>query len=471
MTVAPVRPDPDHHRSSTPLADAVRELDPRPAPAGSMEHLPGGRGRPVVGHTLQFVRDARGLVARMRRAHGSSFRVTMFGHPVLIAGHPDHVKRILVDPEKDFSSRLGWHHAIGELFARGLMLRDFDEHRLHRRIMQIAFRAEAMRGYLDAMNPRIERGLEAWQGSARLLFYPRIKQLTLDLAAEVFLGMPLGKEADALNRAFVDSVQASIAIVKKPVPPFSYWRGMKGRRLLEDFFRAQIPARRERDGADMFTQLCQATTEEGERFTDQEIVDHMIFLLMAAHDTTTSSITTLVYSLAEHPEWQERLRAECAALGSDHLVWEDRGRLVETEWAFKEALRMYPPVPFIGRRAVREVDLGDGVALPRNAGISVCSLVTHFLPELWSDPARFDPERFSLERAEDRRHSHAYYPFGGGAHMCLGMHFAYLQVKAILHQLLARYRIHLDGDGPVEIVPIPIPKPRHGLPVRLERAD
>jgi cytochrome P450 len=281
--------------------------------------------------------------------------------------------------------------------------------------------------------------------------------------------MPLGAEADRLNRAFVDSVQASIALIKKPVPPFSYWKGMKGRRLLEEFFASRIPARRDRGAPDMFTRLCQATTDEGERFTDREIVDHMIFLLMAAHDTTTSSITTLVWSLAQHPEWQERLREEAAALGSVALAWDDKDRLPLAEQAFKEALRMYPPVPFIGRRAVREVDLGDGLRLPRNAGVSICSLVTHFVPELWSDPHRFDPDRFSPERAEDKRHSHGYFPFGGGAHMCLGMHFAHLQVKAFLVQLLARYRVHLAPGPPVEMIPIPIPKPRNGLPVRLER--
>ncbi|HVS13433.1 MAG TPA: cytochrome P450 [Thermoanaerobaculia bacterium] len=472
MTVAPAEPrpatpPPATQRSSTPLADEARRLPPAPTGLDAMAHLPGERGTPLVGHTLQFVRDARELVARMRDAHGATFRVSMFGFPVLVVGHPDHVKRALMDPGKDFSSRLGWQHAIGELFCDGLMLRDFDEHRLHRKLMQVAFRTEAMRTYLDRMNPLIERGIARWSATPELRFYPAIKQLTLDLAADVFLGMPLGAEADRLNQAFVDSVQASIALIKKPVPPFSYWRGMRGRRLLEEFFARRIADRRDSDGADMFTQLCQATTDEGERFSDREIVDHMIFLLMAAHDTTTSSITTLIWSLAQHPEWQERLREEHAGLGGGALAYDHKDRLPLTEQAFKEALRMYPPVPFIGRRTVREVEL-DGLRLPKNAGVSVCSLVTHFLPELWSEPHRFDPDRFSPERAEDRRHSHAYYPFGGGAHMCLGMHFAHLQVKAFLVQLLARYRVHLAPGQRVEMVPIPIPKPRNGLPVRLE---
>jgi cytochrome P450 len=391
-------------------------------------------------------------------------------HPVLVVGEPDLVREVLLDRDKNFSSRMGWHHAIGELFARGLMLRDFDEHRFHRRIMQTAFRAEAMRGYLERMNPLIERGISSWHDRPDFRFYPAIKQLTLDLAADVFLGVPLGTAADRLNRSFVDAVQASIALLKHEMPPFAYWRGMRGRRFLERYLSEQVSERRANghDGGDLFSELCRATSEDGDRFDDREIVDHMIFLMMAAHDTTTSSITTLVWSLAQHPEWQERLRDEARGLGSPWLGYDQRDAPREASWAFQEALRLYPPVPFIGRRTVRACRLGE-LDLPANAAINVCSLVTHFLEDWWSEPQRFDPERFSPARAEDRRHSHSYYPFGGGAHMCLGMHFAHLQVKAFLHQFLLRYRAVLSPGQRVEMVPIPIPKPKDGLPLRLER--
>lgn len=465
MTISSVQDSAASNATSAP--GAAEAPIPRPAGIDALRHLPGDDGRPWVGHTFDFVLDARGMVQRQRERYGPSFRIRMFGYPTFIVGDPEMARAVLMDPGKDYSSRMGWHFAIGELFARGLMLRDFDEHRLHRRIMQVAFRSDAMRTYLEMMNPLIARGLDAWAGAGELRFYPAIKQLTLDLAAEVFLGTQLGDEATQLNRAFVDAVQASIAIVKRPVPPLSYWRGMRGRALLEEFFAARIAARREGSGSDMFTQFCQAKTESGERFSDRDIVDHMIFLLMAAHDTTTSSISTMMWYLAQFPEWQERVRQEVGAVGSA-LAYDDRDRLPQAEWVFREALRMQPPVPFIGRRSVREVPLGD-VTLPANAALSVCSLVTHFLPELWSDPQRFDPERFSPERAEDKKRTHAYYPFGGGAHMCLGMHFAHLQVKAFVLQFLQRYRVSLASQRPVKMRSIPIPKPKNGLPLRLER--
>ncbi|REJ73054.1 MAG: cytochrome P450 [Acidobacteria bacterium] len=470
MTIAEHPSAADESRAvaaSTPFLDQANRLSavPNPALRGN-DSVPGDDGRPVVGHTLDFVRDARALVHGMAAEHGPNFRLRMFGHPVFVVGHPDAVRTVLMDAEKNFSSRLGWQHAIGELFARGLMLRDFEEHRVHRKIMQIAFRADAMRGYVDMMNPLIERGLDGWSGRDELRFYDAIKQLTLDLGAAVFVGTELGAEADRINEAFVDSVQASIAIVKREVPLLSYRRGMQGRRLLERFFAERIPERREGDGRDMFSEFCHATTEDGDSFDDQQIVDHMIFLLMAAHDTTTSSLTSMAWALAQYPEWQERLRREMDAVEGRYLSWSDRDALEQTSWVFKEALRLFPPVPFIGRRAVRDCELG-GVQIPANSAINVCSLVTHYLGEFWTRPFDFDPERFSRERREDKRHSHSWYAFGGGAHTCLGMHFADLQVKAFLLQFLRRFRIELPPGYQLRMRPIPIPKPSDGLPLRL----
>jgi cytochrome P450 len=131
---------------STTVAETPSERLPL-APTRALDHLPGEPGWPLVGHTLAFVRDAVGLVDRQRARYGPTFRIRLFGYPTVVVGDPDAVKTVFLDRNRVFSSRLGWAHAIGELFADGLMLRDFEEHRLHRRIMQTAFRAEALREY------------------------------------------------------------------------------------------------------------------------------------------------------------------------------------------------------------------------------------------------------------------------------------------------------------------------------------
>lgn len=192
----------------------------------------------------------------------------------------------------------------------------------------------------------------------------------------------------------------------------------------------------------------------------------MNFLMMAAHDTITSSATSLVMLLGRHVEWQDRLRAEVQSLGSNDggVPYEQLDRLVETEWAFKEALRMVPPVPSIPRRAMRDFTFG-GYHIPAGTHVGVNTAYTHMMPEHWPNPETFDPERFSPERSKGR-HRFAWVPFGGGAHMCIGLHFATMQIRILMAQLLSRYRIELEPGSGSDWQIFPIPQPKDGLPVR-----
>src|SRR6201995_62036 len=176
-----------------------------------------------------------------------------------------------------------------------------------------------------------------------------MKQLTLDLAATSFLGADIGPEVDQITRAFVDMVAAAIAVIRKPLPGTTMARGVRGRKRIVAYFSEQIPIRRAKgDGEDLFSQLCRATHEDGALLSTQDIVDHMSFLMMAAHDTLTSSLTSFVSQLAANPDWQQRLRAEITGLkpahdepmGTMHLE-----KMKLTEMAFQETLRLMPPVP------------------------------------------------------------------------------------------------------------------------------
>jgi len=107
-----------------------------------------------------------------------------------------------------------------------------------------------------------------------------------------------------------------------------------------------------------------------------------------------------------------------------------------------------------------------GYHIPAGAGVGINIHWTHHAEEYWPEPERFDPTRFTRE-AEKARHKYAWVPFGGGAHMCLGLHFAYMQVKVLMAQLLSRYRIDLAEGTEVSWQPWPIPKPRDGLRIAL----
>jgi cytochrome P450 len=348
------------------------------------------------------------------------------------------------------------------------MLRDFADHRHQQRIMQVAFRKEALADYSRRLGPHIAEAVEDWAAVKDFRCHPAIKTLTLNLTARVFLGLELGPEATGVNRALIDTLNASMAFIRLPIPGLKFYRGLHGRRFLTKFFHRLIVERRASTATDMLTRLCHAVSEDGERYADQDILDHMIFLLMAAHDTITSSLSTSVYALARHTDWQEKVRSECLAAGWAPLPDERLDELLLTERVFNEALRLYAPVPYIPRRALKAFEY-RGYTIPANTQILLCTDLVHQDPDIWTHPERFDPDRFSPERSEHKRHAFAFLPYGGGAHKCIGMIFAANLARQFLHQLLIRYRLALHPGYHLPMQQVPIPKPRDGLPMQLTR--
>ena len=283
-----------------------------------LEHIPGEDGWPVIGNTLTVLRDPVGAVEAMHAKYGSVFRSRVFGFRSVSLLGPEANELLLFDREKNFSSAGGWNLILDQVFPRGLMLMDFDEHRLHRKALGVAFKPAPMKAYLGSLNDGIARRIAEWHltgegqgGATDLQFYPAIKQLTLDLAASSFLGIELGPQADMIYRAFVDMLAASMGLVRSPVPGTAMWRGVKARREIIAFFSSEVPKRRSGQATDLFSELCRATKEDGSLLTPQEIADHMNFLMLAAHDTLTSSVTSLVYFLANIPTGRRSCARKC----------------------------------------------------------------------------------------------------------------------------------------------------------------
>ena len=437
----------------------------------SLTHIPGDEGWPLIGKTLEVLADPKGQVERQSKKYGLVYRSHLFGETSLVLLGPEANELVLFDQAKQFSSTLGWGRILGLLFPRGLMLLDFEEHRLHRRALSVAFKSGPMKSYLADLDTGIAARVAQWKAQpGPMLFYPAMKQLTLDLAATSFLGAGIGPEVDEITRAFVDMVAASVAVIRKPLPGTPMARGVKGRKRIVAYFSEQIPIRRAKGGGDdLFSQLCQATHEDGALLSTQDIVDHMSFLMMAAHDTLTSSLTSFVGELAAHPEWQQKLRDEVKGLGlaaGAPMNFDNLEAMRLAEMAFKEALRLKPPVPSMPRRSIKDFTF-KGYAIPAGTMVGVNPLFTHHMEEFWPEPEKFDPMRFTDE-AQRNRHRFAWVPYGGGAHMCLGLHFAYMQAKCFARHFLQNLEVSLEPGYRPDWQMWPIPKPRDGLRVVLK---
>jgi cytochrome P450 len=187
----------------------------------------------------------------------------------------------------------------------------------------------------------------------------------------------------------------------------------------------------------------------------------MIFLLVAAHDSTTTTLTVMLWHLAQQPLWQLRVAEELSGLDGGDVTLENHRSLVDTELVMKQALRQSPPVPFSPRGVLRDCEVA-GTPLAAGSMVTLCSLGLHRHPQWWNSPDSFDPRRFAPERAEDRAHSHLYVPFYGGAHLCLGNHLAELMTKAVIVAVLAQHRVTARPGQRMQMAAVPIPKPAAG---------
>ncbi|WP_291418873.1 cytochrome P450 [Actinophytocola sp.] len=435
-------------------------------PAGSsLKAVQGDAGLPVLGHSLEMLRLGIDYAMQRYRTYGPVSWVRAFGTRVVSATGPDATQVVLANKDKAYSQQ-GWEYFIGPFFHRGLMLLDFEEHLYHRRLMQLAFTADRLSGYMGQVGAVVRSQLDLWAARDRFLVYPALKQLTLDVATKVFMASSIGGDSDRLTRAFVDTVRAGTALVRLPVGRWG--AGLRGRKVLEDYFRRSLPAKRASDSDDLFAALCHAKTDDGEMFTDDDVVNHMIFLMMAAHDTSTIATSAVTYYLGKHPDWQARVREESLALGDEPLTVDAASSLPALDLVLKESMRLVAPVPWMVRKTVKDTEL-LGHHLPAGVFVTTLAWVNHLLPEYWSDPYQFDPERFAEGRREDKSHRFAYMPFGGGVHKCIGMHFGTYEVKTLVHELVRRFEWSVDEDYEVRWDPTALPVPKDGLPITLRR--
>ncbi|HEY9035720.1 MAG TPA: cytochrome P450 [Pseudomonadales bacterium] len=431
--------------------------------------IPGDAGLPVLGHSLGIYKDPYAWALKRYQQYGPVSRMKMPGGEGVIALGPDVNQRILLDPNKDFSSKMGFMARLSTFFSGSLIMEDFAVHKHQRRIVQTAFKNDALKHYTNEINKIYERAMDEWEVDAggEILFFNYIKNLLLEVAAEVFIGeTERGERVQKLNQAFIDCVNGTMYLFPINLPGFTLYKGLQGKKYLQKFFGELVPKKRAGDGLDMLSHFCREKDENGNYFSDEEITNQTIFLLFAAHDTTTAAITHTIYFLARHPEIKERLYQECLAVGKTELDYDDLDKVPYMQQVFNEVQRCRPSVPLLPRRTIRETELG-GVKLPAHTLVYTIPRFEHMMPEYWTNPMTFDPDRFSPERSEHKGHAFQFHPFGGGAHKCIGMHFSQMEYKCFLYKFLLKY----DFEGAHKKEPfmqsLPLPKPIDDMPIKL----
>ncbi len=425
---------------------------------------PGSFGLPLVGEMNHWWLDPLTFAQERHARYGPVFRTHLLGRPCAVLLGPEANRFVLSSHMHLFSSRAGWSPTLISLIGNGLSLIDGAHHRRHRTMIMPALHATAIPRYFDLMQQLATEHAERWVRAGQIKLFEGFKHLSFDIATAAIMGMTDGPEAQAFAEAFHVFSRGLFAFPAWKTPLVPYGRSWAAGRDLRTQLAAIIRQRRAAPDDSVLGMLVTATDAEGQGFTDEELIDELLVLLWAGHDTITSLLTWVYYELLRHPMVLAHAREEQArVLGGGPLAPQHLKQLPQLDRILREAERLHPPAPG-GFRGVAEEFVYAGYRIPAGWTVMYSSVFTHMMPELWSEPTRFDPERFAAPREEGNKPFHLI-GFGAGPRVCVGLAFAQMQMRVVLSHLLQTVEFDLLPKQSFRPIPVPTKMPFDGLKV------
>ena len=451
--------------------------------------------RPPPGPPLPAIVQGIAMVARPQeffegcaRRYGDNFLLRFPNNrPVMSVSHPNIVHAVFSgDPDQLFAGQgnVVLKPAVG---PNSLLLLDGPRHRRDRKLMTPMFHGERMRAYGDAMRAVVNRHIDSWPVGKIFAIHPEMQAMTLDIIlATVFgvEGVDLADFREALTSLLDFGTQSWFLLFidgdgeirsqglgdwlgdKSPLNRFIANRDRVDELLFAEFARRR--ANPDPTRTDVLSLMMQARFDDGSAMSDRELRDEMMTLLLAGHETTATSLSWLLTWLYRYPGALQEIRTETARLGEGGSVPSEKiGELDYTFAAIKESLRKTPVIPVVVRRLQSEQTF-DGLRLPKGAIVAPNIYVTHHRKDIWGDPERYRPERF-LEKPVKPWH---FFPFGGGNRTCLGMAFAYYEMKIAISEIARRTKFRLAPGYQPKLIRRNITfAPAKGVPIIFDRIE
>lgn len=415
--------------------------------------LPPSAPYPPLVQAYKFVTTPTEFLDECAARFGPMFRLRLPNYrDVMVTTHPELVKRLFAMSGDEAHAGEANEPLAPMLGRHSVLLLDGKEHMRHRKLLLPPFHGERMHAFGRAMLELTRASVERWPDGGAFALHPHLQRITLEVIVRTVFGVDEGprfaKLADTLAEALDIAAWAPLMfpIFQKDLGPLSPWgRFLRLRRRATAMMQEEIDrARRAPSGrTDVLAMLAQARDEAGAPMTDEEIQDELSTLLIAGHETTATALAWCLHHLSLDQPLQARLAAELAACGGDP---ERIARSELAERVVKEALRLRPVVPMVGRVIQAPVS-ALGYDFPKGTLLACSIYLVHRSPALYPDPGRFDPERF----ASFRPAPHEYFPFGGGIRRCIGAAFAVYEMKMVLAEVLSRRAIEAV-DARVKVV-------------------
>jgi cytochrome P450 len=420
---------------------------------------------------LQRLRtDPMGLLVEMATSCGDVARARVGRFTFFLLSHPDDVRDVLVVNQSRFEKGEVLEGAR-RLLGQGLLTSEGELHRRQRRLIQPVFHHQRLRDYVAMMVDRAERASDRWRAGAMIDVQDEMVLLTMAVLAKAVLDADIdGDEARLTARALasaLDSFGSLASPFSRVLDGMPSVRNRELQRVMRTFDESVVRLVRERrargvEGTDVLARLFAARDEEtGATMDDRQVRDEVLTFMVAGHETWSNSLGWTWYLLSQHPAVRGRLDAELdEVLGGRAPTDEDVPRLAYTAMVYTEALRLYPPAWTVGRTALEDHEL-HGYSIPKGSIVLTSAWVVHRDARWFPEPLAFRPERWEPERAREIP-TFAYFPFGAGQRVCIGMPLARLAGVLLLATIAQRWRLELVPGHPVEPTP-PLLRPAAGL--------
>jgi len=433
---------------------------------------PGPRSLFPGAQLFAFRRDAIGFLTKIAREYGDITHFSVPSQHYFFINHPDYIKDVLVTQHANFIKGRGLERAK-RMLGNGLLTSEGAFHHRQRRLAQPAFHRDRIARYAAVMvdyADRLQR--DRWVQGRTLDIAEEMMRLTLAIVGKTLFDTETEGESERVRQA----VSASMQSFGRYMMPFSQYldrlplpanrRFREARQRLDTVIYGIINERRktQTDRGDLLSMLLTAQDEEGDggQMTDSQLRDEAITIFLAGHETTANALSWTWLLLSQNPDVESRIHEELDRELAGRLpAADDFQRLQMTEMVFAEAMRLYSPAWIMGRRTIKECEVG-GYTVPVGAIVIMSQFVTHHDARFFPDPFRFDPDRWTPE-ARGSRPPFSYFPFGGGQRRCIGEGFAWMEGVLVLATLAQTWRLQLESNQRIEMQPTITLRPKQGI--------
>ncbi|MGC1417887.1 MAG: cytochrome P450 [Candidatus Acidiferrum sp.] len=434
---------------------------------------PGPRGDLLTGNLRAFRRDVLGLMLKSSREYGDVVHFRIGPFVVHLLNHPDHVEHVLQSHARNYDKATRSSSKIRLISGDGLLTSNGDVWQRQRRLMQPSFHRQRIAGLASQMTTLTAEMLQRWQAHGAtgepLELASEMMRLTYTIVGKTLLGADVGGDLSGVEHAMevvlTHTFQSWGNILDLPafVPTPANLRFRRAMQVLDQIVYGIIAAHRAGNSAksDLLSMLLDVRDEEtGEGLSDLELRNEAITFLLAGHETTANALSWTFYLLSQNPEAERELRAELVAvLGGRVPAIENLPQLKFTTTVIQEAMRLYPPIWVIERRAIAD-DVIGGFHIPAGSSIVISPYVLHRNENFWPNAERFDPTRFSSK-------PRGYIPFGSGPRFCIGAEFAMMEARLIVPMVMQAFHLELAPGHSVLPLPGITLRPKNGLQMML----